>query len=753
MSRQPALWAPRSEPVHNRWLSAYRLLPALALLAGMLLPIVSGARAAAPQHEPALTRSAVIPTPEYAQSLMAKFGLATLRPAQTETELEDLPVYAITSDLSPNFVMRSRPFVLTEQSIDAFPNHQAKPGPMTESHARARLKRFLYRRGLSGDEVNEAVALYDDETVKAIIPAPTLRAAMLMLYKWDPYQATIDSILNGVNPSGVAFASVDYGDTNFQDAVATLKINPNGQFRLIVDNAFDREPPEEIIPVIFHESLHGGGTNSRQEEVTANILDIICYAEVLLVDSRVAEFGTELGFFNNIVVLGLLNSMGRAGGDEVGILSSPLGDIFVGPSFERSDVSSIRAVVEGDDFYGSLPGTGSTAVPAFYTVMNRFPDTPSLGENFGYGEAELAVIDRDAGTVLTPKRVRDLAITLGLGMTGAVTESTLPGTEPTSLADRPYQPFNPGDYDLREAKPQARPLTIDESKSKLRSALKRAGASAAERSRLAALFDDPDLGARVPDPTLRAAVLLLGISDPWRASLDGITGGDPTATLLSVDFANFSNDRLVALVPSQASGGEQIQINSVLIGEPIEVLASYVVEGSILSTGDITRGEAVSARLMGTLWYGSVLLDRPGLSSRRSWGTIERNRDLLALVNSSESTDNNPANAASFGFLAPANGASDCLPGLYDDADSFAQFVLSELGTGYDDGTNLSPRTSISERYLDFAGVQATGNGTNGAMFNTENLLALDANLGTFLTDDQVLAIVTAMGLRIAIAG
>jgi hypothetical protein len=90
---------------------------------------------------------------------------------------------------------------------------------------------------------------------------------------------------------------------------------------------------------------------------------------------------------------------------------------------------------------------------------------------------------------------------------------------------------------------------------------------------------------------------------------------------------------------------------------------------------------------------------------------------------------------------------------LYDDAESFSQFVLSELGSGYDENELPSLRTSIFERYLDFAGVPAAGNGTDGVIFTTENLLALDANLGTFLNDDQILEIVTAMGLRTAIAG
>jgi hypothetical protein len=563
--------------------------------------------------------------------------------------------------------------------------------------------------------------------------------------------------LNGVNPSGAPFASVEFANTGFAEAVATLRVDTSGQFRLIVAQDFDGEPPEQLIPVIFHETLHGGGTNSRQEEVTANILDTICYGEVVLADPRVVEFGTELAVFNNVELVGLINSMGRAGGGQVGILSSPLGDVFVGLSFESFDVESFRAAIEGDDFYGSLPGDGSIAVPAYYTVMNRYPTTASLGDSVGYGEAGLAVIDRDVGTVLTPEKVREITITLGLGITGPVTEDTVAGSDPGSLGERPFQPYDPGEFSLRGAEPQATPPTMDEAKSKLRSALKRAGAGNDERNRLAAVFDDPALGARISDPALRAAVLLLGISDPWLASSDAFINGDANVPPLSVSFADFANGQLVALAPGQSNDqGDQVLLNSVLAGEPLEVLASYLIEGSILSSGDGTTGEVVSARLLGTLWYGRMVLDRPGLVPLRSWGTIERNRDLLALVNSSAAPENLTGasidNAASFGFMAAANDAPDCLPGIYDDAPSFAEFVLSEVGSGYDDVTVSLQRASISERYLGFAGIPSGADSLDGTVFDAESLAALDASLGTFLTDDEMLAIVSAMGLRIAVA-
>jgi hypothetical protein len=325
------------------------------------------------------------------------------------------------------------------------------------------------------------------------------------------------------------------------------------------------------------------------------------------------------------------------------------------------------------------------------------------------------------------------------------------------LGERPFQPINSGDFSLRGAVPQATPLSAGETKSKLRSALKRGGADNAERNRLAALFDDPALGARIPDPGLRAAVLLLGISDPWLASYDAFINGDAAAPPLAVSFADFPSGQLVALAPAQSPDrGDQVLVNSILAGEPLEVLSSYLIEGSILSSGDGTTGEVVSARLLGTLWYGRMVLDRPGLVPLKSWGTIERNRDLLALVNSSVAPENVTSvgidNAASFGFMAPANGAPDCLPGIYDDAPSFAEFVVSELGSGYDDAAVSLQRASISERYLGFAGIPSGADSLDGTIFDAGSLAALDASLGLFLTDDDMLAIVSALGLRIAVA-
>src|SRR5262249_7423374 len=154
----------------------------------------------------------------------------------------------------------------------------------------------------------KAVASYDSKKVKRIVSSPTLRASLLMLTDWTPYQATIDAVIGGENPSGKPFRTVAFDNIGFGGAIATLYDDPrDGRHSMIVDSAYEVEPPEQLINVIVHESLHGGGENSAEEEIIANILDTICYAEVLGVDPDAAYDGTELALFNNLELLALLN--------------------------------------------------------------------------------------------------------------------------------------------------------------------------------------------------------------------------------------------------------------------------------------------------------------------------------------------------------------------------------------------------------------------------------------------------------------
>ncbi len=706
----------------------------------------------------ALASPAPPPSAPYQINALATGAVRTVleqrAPALTQTssdenEVADLVIVPIDPSADPDTILRSRPFVLGPGSIDAFPPDQRVPSVMTEDHARDRLKRFLRLRHLDSDVINGAVARYDDPAVQQIVPAPTLRAALLMLTGWDPYQISIDAILDGNNPSGAPFASVDFGTIEISEAIATIETGRSGRMRMILNSAYEHEPPEQFIPVIVHESLHGGGVNSRQEEVIANILDAICYSEVLLADPRVAAFGTDLTLFNNVEVLALLNSMGRAGGGELGISSSPLGDIFIGPNLNDFDAESIRAVIEADDFYGALPDRGSPGQPTFDALIGRFPNASRLGSTPDFNNAALAVIDGGVGAIISPAKAVQLATLLGLDMTAGVSEGPVPTTAPTSLAERPFAPFNDDHFNRNEAQPAGKLLSEKAGRAALADALDVRQVTGSKRSRLLRQYSASATKDLVPDPSLRAAVSLLGATSPWDASMTAVLDGEnSTKKPLQVRFADLDGSTLV--VRRSLDGHPAILINSWLKGESPALLSTYIVEGTLLSEDAPTEDEAVAGALLGSLAYAAALLVDPDLAAGETWGVIERNRDLLALLNSSAwMTEGGVTNADSIGFLRASNGALDILPGLYADAPSFSAYIRAQPHIPQLAGQVSRAAQPVFDRYLSFAGIRVQPRGGDNSL-DDQTMAALDARLGAFLTSDDALHLADNLALGVA---
>ena len=279
----------------------------LALAIAWLLP--AGPSLAAPGH----SATAGAPIGPGSQAILARH-IASLQTSTDDDELQDLRIAPLDPTLPPGDILRRRPFVLSERSVRAFPYDLRGADPLSTAEARARLERFLALRELEPSTIQSALDRFDSRSVRRIIPSPTLRAATLMLTGWRPYETTIRAILEGENPSGKPYRAVMFDDIGFPGAIATLYEDPrDGRASLVVSQDYAGEDPEQLIPVIVHESLHGGGDNSAEEEIAANILDTLCYAEVLLVDPGAAYLGTDLTVFNNLELLALLNSMGRGG--------------------------------------------------------------------------------------------------------------------------------------------------------------------------------------------------------------------------------------------------------------------------------------------------------------------------------------------------------------------------------------------------------------------------------------------------------
>lgn len=736
--------SPTSGSARIRRQTTLRTLLALILTFALLVAVTPRMTLAAPaQSEPvqinALATGAV-------RSVLEQRAPKLTQTASDENEVKDLEIVPIDPNADPDAILRSRPFVLGPGSIDAFPPDQRVPSVMSEDHARDRLKRFLRLRHLDSDAITAAVARYDDPAVQQIVPAPTLRAALLMLTGWDPYQISIDAILDGNNPSGAPFESVDFGTIDISEAIATIETAWSGHMRMILNSAYEHEPPEQFIPVIVHESLHGGGVNSRQEEVIANILDAICYSEVLLTDPRVAAFGTDLTLFNNVEVLALLNSMGRAGGGELGISSSPLGDIFIGPNLDDFDAESIRAVIESDDFYGALPDLGSPGQATFDALIDRFPGASRLGSNPDFNNAALAVIDGGVGAIITPTEAVQLATLLGLDMTAGVIEGPDPVSAPTSLGERPFAPFNRDRFDRNDARPAGKLLSEKAGRAALADALDARKVAGSTRSRLLRQYSAPATTALVPDPSLRAAATLLGASSPWDASMAAVFDGENSAKKpLQIRFADLDGSMLV--VRAAPDGRPAILINSWLEGERPELLATYIVEGTLLSEDAPTEDEAVAGALLGSLAYASVLLVDPDLAATETWGVIERNRDLLALLNSSAwMTRGDVANADSIGFLKASNGALDILPGLYADAPSFAAYIRSLPHLPKLEQQVNRVAQPAFDRYLSFVGIRVQSRGGDNVL-DDQTMQALDARLGAFLNPEGALQLANVLSL------
>lgn len=599
---------------------------------------------------------------------------------QSASETDALQLVPVDSSMTTTYVMRNRPFVLPDHLTPAFAFDSIESTPISEDDARADLGRFLELRALPSDRIALALQSYDDPALAVTIPAPNLRAALLMLTDWDPYQVTIDALLSGANESGKPFEAVDFRPLEFGGAVATLQMGySSGRLRLLVSDRYRNEIPEQLIPVLVHESMHDGVENSFEEEIIASLLDSLAYAEVLAVDPSAANTGTELAAYNNVQLFALMNSIGRRGPEDVGIETSFDGDVYIGDGLERFDADSIRAGIASDPWYSQLPTGGSQGGPVLEALLGRFADGPSLIAPDRFSEEAISVIDDGIGLILTPAGVQALAIDLQLSLTLGSTEPEPTGDlvpAPGLLPSRPFLPSDLSMFDLRYMKPAPQPLDAPFARAALREALLRSGSTSAEISAALDRYDDPALAALVPDPGLRAGLLILAADEQWATVLDETTGvaGDGVSPV-HIAFGELPN-AVPASWDGQGWGGSPVVwINGMLSGDRPELLATAIAEGLLLESGERCIAQIVIAAALSTSIWAELVANDPDLASAGTWGTISRNRDLLALLNSQPFDPGSPA-AAGVGLRLATGSQTDVLPGLLRDAGSFYDYVV-----------------------------------------------------------------------------
>jgi hypothetical protein len=686
-----------------------------------------------------------VPGPAFGAEASAPFtgprdlaGQATPAPVGVGSEVDELVVVPIDPAADPEATMRQRPFILAEGAYAAFDQDQVR-SPLTREAGRVRLRELLDQRGVGSSAIESALTRYDDPAVERIVPTPSLRVALLMTTGWDPYEPTIAAILDGANPSGRPFDSVRFGETKLDGAVAIVQ-EVFGTTRLIVDRTYGTEPPEVLMNVIVHEALHGGGHNSVEEETIATILDTVAYADVLLHYPAVATLGTPLSAFNNAMLLALLNSFGAAGPTQLGISDSALGDVWVGKLLNDIDAHDMREAVAGDNFYRDMASGGSEGQATLTAQLARFPGAGTLGELPPFDEQALRVIDHGIGEILPPADVVRLATLLGLDATAAVAEGTsaadLPLDPKSALASRPFVPRTMALFDRALATVPERSIGGDEARASLAmlEAIDRDVASDARER-----FDDPALEETIPEPSLRAAALLLDGLPAWRTPAGIILDGE-----ISIAFGALPYGVPVAL---RADDATRVIVNDALAAEAPGVVATYLVEGmqlspSLAATASGTA-QATIQTVLGTLAWADLIETEPSLAAAGTLAATERNLELLALLNS---TAKSSAGAeSSVGIRAASSAVGDVLPGLYADPESFASFVATGSRSGSIDAAASFVASPTLVRLLGELGVDPEP--IERAPKSEAVLAALDAGLAPQFPPERVLNLARTLDL------
>ncbi|MEZ4533140.1 MAG: hypothetical protein R2855_19255 [Thermomicrobiales bacterium] len=675
--------------------------------------------------------------------------------AQSDSETAGRMLEPVTMDMSAAEMMRSRPFVLPDHLSPAFEFDHMAETPFTEDAGRAALEHFLQLRTLPAPRISAALAQFDDPAIVAVIPAPNLRAALLMLTDWDPYRATIDAILGGANESGLAFETVDFRPLEFGAAIATLQVAySTGAPRLLLSDRYRNETPQQLIPVLVHESMHDGVENSFEEEIIAGLLDSLTYAEVLIVDPPAANTGTELAAYNNVQLFALMNSVGRRGAGYVGVVTSLDGDAYVGPGLEAFDADSVRAGIASDSWYAQLPTGGSSGGAVLEALLGRFPESAALASTSRFSEEVIATIDEGIGLVLTPRKVRAIAVDLGLSLAPTAPAGIGVGDLAPSadlIADRPFLPSDPALFDLRSMHPTRDPLDIEFARAALRESLLGAGVDSETISEAVALFDSGAEKTLVPDPVLRAGLLMLARSPGWRPLLDsalvGANGGGAP-----VRIAYRALPHAVPAVWESAGWGESpvVWINSMLDGERPELLATAIAEGLLLESSETCAAQAVIAAALSSVLWADLVASDPTLAESATWGTITRNRDLLALLNS-QPFDPGVPQSSEFGLRLAAGSGSDVFPGLPVSANSFVDYVSNSPRVSASTSTETSPSPAALTALLQRSGLDSPSP-ASAIQIDDDLLASLDLGFAHVLPVEDGVDAAAALGLTISSA-
>jgi hypothetical protein len=209
-----------------------------------------------------------------------------------------------------------RPTDFTRYTPDIFassPNPTDASTSKGETQVRSDFLGFLAKKVTLGlitqAKMDSALARFDDQNVKNVIPPPELRAALLSLVGTFA-EGAIASWLDGANVTGKPYTIVTFQTpTNPDVPVAETSARPSdGRLRTVFQPKFAGEPFQVLSGWVAHEALHQDNTFSLQEEIVATTFGDLVIGQQCVVDPAFMKTGTTLVNQTNDQMLALINS-------------------------------------------------------------------------------------------------------------------------------------------------------------------------------------------------------------------------------------------------------------------------------------------------------------------------------------------------------------------------------------------------------------------------------------------------------------
>lgn len=193
---------------------------------------------------------------------------------------------------------------------------------------------------LTSEQKTTALNQFNDVNNQSLVPAPNIRAGIVALVG-TVAETAIDDLLGTDNVTGKKYTIIDFStDVTGSATIAETKANPTtGRLRTLFKTTYRGEPFQVLSAMMAHEAVHQDIPDtvspdlpdSINEEIFANTVETIVWAQHLMVDDSVASAGTQLVTERNASLLAMLNS-GLALFPRVGLTDGPIlgGNVFFG---------------------------------------------------------------------------------------------------------------------------------------------------------------------------------------------------------------------------------------------------------------------------------------------------------------------------------------------------------------------------------------------------------------------------------------